>query len=218
MLDLDSREKKVAAFAGLVRRLPRPNLALLSALSQYLIEIVNNSEVNKMTIRNVGIVFAPTLNIPAPVFSTFLTDYDKIFGAISPVDDTTPSVVLSPQDPLTPEDIRSPRHQMFSDLPTPAYAQVSFGAAETSGHHDPREMYDTGFVPMQPGHEQNTLGESLQYGSVDGMLAPSSKSKRRESNLLFMMNNRKSSAQNPREGRGKSLLTNYIAINYFLCH
>ena len=33
-----------------------------------------------MNIRNVGIVFSPTLNIPAPVISAFLTDFDSIFG------------------------------------------------------------------------------------------------------------------------------------------
>ena len=33
-----------------------------------------------MNIRNVGIVFSPTLNTPAPVIASFLTDFHSIFG------------------------------------------------------------------------------------------------------------------------------------------
>lgn len=80
VLELDDRQKRITALNALVHKLPKPNFALLRALSQFLIVIVNNSDVNKMTVRNVGIVFAPTLNIPAPVFSLFLTDFDSIFG------------------------------------------------------------------------------------------------------------------------------------------
>ncbi|CAI7615337.1 unnamed protein product [Penicillium glandicola] len=203
VLELDDRQKKVAAFNSLVHRLPRPNLALLRALSQFLIEIVNNSDVNKMTVRNVGIVFAPTLNIPAPVFSMFLTDYDSIFG------DTDSSFAkpvpeLTVENTLSPDDIRSPRHQMFSDLPTPSYQQTSFRAAgDANGPSDgPRTQYDTGFTPMQPSYDQQTSsrheqynqppGPGASYSSLNGMLGPNSedtrsaKTKRRESSMLFM--------------------------------
>ncbi|KAJ5694061.1 hypothetical protein N7536_004473 [Penicillium majusculum] len=203
VLELDDRQKKVAAFNSLVHRLPRPNLALLRALSQFLIEIVNNSDVNKMTVRNVGIVFAPTLNIPAPVFSMFLTDYDSIFG------DTDSSFAKSAtemtvENTLTPDDIRSPRHQMFSDLPTPSYQQTSFQpTSNVNGpSDDPRTHYDTGFTPMQPSYDQPTsskheqynqpAGAGASYSSLNGMLGPSSedtrsaKTKRRESSMLFM--------------------------------
>ncbi|KAK4863228.1 hypothetical protein LT330_002006 [Penicillium expansum] len=202
VLELDDRQKKVAAFNSLVHRLPRPNLALLRALSQFLIEIVNNSDVNKMTVRNVGIVFAPTLNIPAPVFSMFLTDYDSIFG------DTDSSFAksgteLTVENTLSPDDIRSPRHQMFSDLPTPSYQQTSFRTAgDANGPSDgPRTHYDTGFTPVQPSYDQPTSrheqynqppGAGTSYSSLNGMLGPdsedtrSAKSKRRESSMLFM--------------------------------
>ncbi|KAJ5514868.1 Rho GTPase activation protein [Penicillium fimorum] len=199
VLELDDRQKKVAAFNSLAHRLPSPNLALLRALSQFLIEIVNNSDVNKMTVRNVGIVFAPTLNIPAPVFSMFLTDYDSIFG------DTDSSfskpTELTVESSLSPDDIRSPRHQMFSDLPTPSYQQTSFG--DGNGPSDgPRNHHDTGFTPMQPSYDQPTSsrheqynqppGAGASYSSLNGMLVPgsedtrSAKTKRRESSMLFM--------------------------------
>ncbi|KAJ5084327.1 hypothetical protein NUU61_008906 [Penicillium alfredii] len=155
VLELDSRQKKVAAFHSLVHRLPGPNLALLRALSQFLIEIVNNSDVNKMTVRNVGIVFAPTLNIPAPVFSMFLTDFDSIFGDSS--NPTPANVELTVDRTLLADDVRSPRHQMFSDIPTPSYNQTSFrvtGDLPNNLGDSSRAQHDTGFVPMQPSYDQ----------------------------------------------------------------
>ena len=56
-LELEDKEQKIAALNVLVHMLPKPNLALISALSQFLIQIVDNADVNKMTLRNVGIVF-----------------------------------------------------------------------------------------------------------------------------------------------------------------
>lgn len=50
--DLDERDKKISAFNVLVHKLPRVNLELLQALSSFLIEIINNADVNKMTVRN----------------------------------------------------------------------------------------------------------------------------------------------------------------------
>ncbi|KAJ5085635.1 hypothetical protein N7532_010406 [Penicillium argentinense] len=203
VLELDDRQKKVMAFNALIHRLPRPNLALLRALSLFLIEIVNNSDVNKMTVRNVGIVFAPTLNIPAPVFSMFLTDFDSIFGDVSA---TSTAVELTVDNSLSPDDVRSPRHQMFTDIPTPSYNQTSFrGAGDAQGNYaeNSRVPHDTGFIPMQPSYDQpgyrhdvynQHQGSDAPFSSLNGMLSPntddsrSAKTKRRESSMLFMEN------------------------------
>jgi RalA-binding protein 1 len=190
-----------------VHRLPSANLTLLSALSQFLIEIVNNSDVNKMTVRNVGIVFAPTLNIPAPVFSMFLTDYDSIFGDLSSGPGPSVELTVDRTRTLSADDIRSPRHQMFSEIPTPSYNQTSFqGQSEpNSAVEPPRAQHqDTGFIPMQPTYDQNAYqqqmynqqaGSSAGFTSLNGMLVPnntddtrSARSKRRESSMLFMEN------------------------------
>ncbi|KAL4913193.1 hypothetical protein BDW62DRAFT_169002 [Aspergillus aurantiobrunneus] len=194
VLDFNEKQKKIVAFNSLVHRLPRPNLALLRALVQFLIVIVNNSDVNKMTVRNVGIVFAPTLNIPAPVFSMFLTDFEQIFDDNIP-ESNVHTVELAADHSLAPDDIRSPRRQMFSDIPTPAHNQVAFPRPgdrpdDHSLHHD------TGFIPMQPSYEPFAQGKTENYSkppaAVSRMLAPESdnirntKSKRRESNILFM--------------------------------
>ncbi|CAI7638741.1 unnamed protein product [Penicillium pancosmium] len=173
VLELDDKQKKIYAFNALIHRLPRPNLCLLRALSLFLIEIVNNSDVNKMTVRNVGIVFAPTLNIPAPVFSMFLTDFEAIFGdaGATPI----PSVELTVDNSLSADDVRSPRHQMFSDIPTPSYNQTSFrgpgGAGDaqqgSGGYADPSRAphpNDTGFISMQPSYDQHQHQQTARSG------------------------------------------------------
>lgn len=202
MIEFEDRQRKVVAFNSLVHQLPRPNLALLRALSLYLIEIVNNADVNKMTVRNVGIVFAPTLNIPAPVFSMFLTDFESIFGdAPNP---NSAATELAVDNSLSQGDIRSPRHQMFSDISTPSYNQTSFrgtGDVQAGFTDHTRPTHDTGFVPMPPGYDQPPKrqdpyhqhpGSSGSYSSLNGMLVPnagdtrSAKTKRRESSMLYM--------------------------------
>jgi RalA-binding protein 1 len=123
---MDERSKKIQSFNVLVHKLPMNNFELLSRMSSFLIEIVENSQVNKMTVRNVGIVFAPTLNIPAPLIAFFLTDFKDIFG--TPLDEATSPIheIRRHAHQLSDDAIRSPRRQMFSDLPTPAYNETSF--------------------------------------------------------------------------------------------
>lgn len=81
--EMNSQDEKVEALSELVTRLPLANNTLLKYLIAFLIKIINHSDQNKMTVRNVGIVFSPTLTIPAPVFALFLQNYERIFG-ISP--------------------------------------------------------------------------------------------------------------------------------------
>lgn len=160
-----------------------------------------------MSIRNVGIVFSPTLNIPAPVFAMFLTEFDAIFGE-TPDDSSIPPLGLTSNEPLTPEDIRSPRRQMFSDIPTPSYDQDTFPskAHQYVSHHSSNASYeqarqdsqlgsDTGFVPLQPTYNdfapQNNSAPvpSPDYAVARPRnLAPggAAKARRRESSMLLM--------------------------------
>jgi RalA-binding protein 1 len=54
-----------------------------------LILIVQNSTVNKMTMRNVGIVFSPTLGIPAGVFSLMLGEFNRVFNVDADNEEST---------------------------------------------------------------------------------------------------------------------------------
>lgn len=214
--ELSDVNDKISALNGLVHRLPRANNALLRYLSGFLINIINNADINKMTVRNVGIVFSPTLNIPAPVFALFLQQYDGIFGEDPSDHAGSPVEVTVSAPPLTPEDIRSPRRQKFQELPTPSYDQQSFsrGQGPSSfpqplGRQQQQSGYDTGFSPMQSGYDQAgiqsigsfptmagpeygrsapTLGGPAydQFGGGNQYQNPPSKSKRRESSMFGM--------------------------------
>ncbi|KAF9879714.1 RhoGAP domain-containing protein [Colletotrichum karsti] len=78
--EMSGLKEKIYALSELVQRLPQANATLLKYLIAFLIKIINNADMNKMTVRNVGIVFSPTLNIPAPVFAMLLQNYSGIFG------------------------------------------------------------------------------------------------------------------------------------------
>ena len=117
-----------------------------------------------------GIVFSPTLNIPAPVLSLFLSDFNVIYGVSSDASSNanTPNEVVVAAPALTPDDIRSPRRQLFQDLPTPAYDQSVFphgghyhqpptssSTPSFIGHVDPGLASNglVGFTPLQPDRE-----------------------------------------------------------------
>lgn len=78
--DFVDAEERVKELSELVSLLPIENYSLLRALTAHLILIVQNSNVNKMTVRNVGIVFSPTLGIPAGVFSLMLGEFNRVFN------------------------------------------------------------------------------------------------------------------------------------------
>ena len=101
---------------------------------------------------------------------------------------------------LPADAVRSPRKQMFADLPTPAYGQTSFVEQQYHQALAQRSAYDTGFIPVQqtypPLQSQNEGG----YGSRSGALVtkegprvmdlrgngPTTKQSRRESSAFFM--------------------------------
>ncbi|KAG8683638.1 hypothetical protein FRC08_014163 [Ceratobasidium sp. 394] len=80
VIDLADPQERVTELASLISQLPLANYSLLRALTAHLILIVQNSNVNKMTMRNVGIVFSPTLGIPAGVFSLMLNEFNHVFS------------------------------------------------------------------------------------------------------------------------------------------
>ncbi|KAF9431339.1 hypothetical protein BGZ76_000437, partial [Entomortierella beljakovae] len=92
VIELPNRIDRVEELTRLVATLPEANYTILRALTAHLIEIVDNADVNKMTARNVGIVFSPTLGIPAAVFSLLMSDFDQIFhtedGRIMPLENS----------------------------------------------------------------------------------------------------------------------------------
>ena len=83
-IDFVDAQERVKELSSLISQLPLANYSLLRALTAHLILIVQNSNVNKMTMRNVGIVFSPTLGIPAGVFSLMLGEFNRVFNVDEP--------------------------------------------------------------------------------------------------------------------------------------
>lgn len=81
--DFVDAQERIRELSDLIASLPIANYSLLRALTAHLILIVQNSSANKMTMRNVGIVFSPTLGIPAGVFSLMLGEFNRVFNVDS---------------------------------------------------------------------------------------------------------------------------------------
>ena len=79
-IDFVDAQERIKELSSLISQLPLQNYSLLRALTAHLILIVQNSNTNKMTMRNVGIVFSPTLGIPAGVFSLMLGEFNLVFN------------------------------------------------------------------------------------------------------------------------------------------
>ncbi|KAF9245269.1 hypothetical protein BU15DRAFT_85605 [Melanogaster broomeanus] len=80
VMDFVEPQERIRELSHLIASLPIANYSLLRALTAHLILIVQNSSINKMTMRNVGIVFSPTLGIPAGVFSLMLGEFNRVFN------------------------------------------------------------------------------------------------------------------------------------------
>ncbi|KAL4063139.1 hypothetical protein J3A83DRAFT_1414775 [Scleroderma citrinum] len=80
VMDFVEPQERIRELSFLIASLPIANYSLLRALTAHLILIVQNSSLNKMTMRNVGIVFSPTLGIPAGVFSLMLGEFNRVFN------------------------------------------------------------------------------------------------------------------------------------------
>lgn len=186
--EMTNKPEKLAAVNTLVRRLPQANATLLKYLIAFLIKIINNADINKMTVRNVGIVFSPTLNIPAPVFAMFLQNYEAIFGIDpdeyelpSPIDEQpegygrmeTPPHFEPPARPSTSSGSASPQRQPRLDsmqsnqrsTPTPPLTNFHQGHRGSPGPAaGSRQMYDPGYMAQQGASHGSRVGYENNYG------------------------------------------------------
>lgn len=79
ILDIKDKQSKIQELGLLVSILPLANYTLLRTLMAHLIHIVHHADSNKMTLRNVGIMFAPTLSIPSGIFTLLMSEFEYIF-------------------------------------------------------------------------------------------------------------------------------------------
>lgn len=69
------------------RKVSKVNYDFCVTIFGFLRTVISKSSTNKMNLKNVCIVFVPTLNISVDILSACLTDYDCIFGNADPIPD-----------------------------------------------------------------------------------------------------------------------------------
>lgn len=92
--------ERINELTHLISQLPVANYCLLRAMTAHLILIVQNAALNKMTMRNVGIVFSPTLGIPAGILSLMLSEFDQVFS-VDATDEASDAASNNDHDSLT---------------------------------------------------------------------------------------------------------------------
>ena len=55
------KDTRVRVIASLLQKLPRENFVVLQFLMEFLTRVAEHSEINKMTISNLAVVFGPNL-------------------------------------------------------------------------------------------------------------------------------------------------------------
>lgn len=73
------KQSMLIELGNLVSTLPLANYTLLRFLCAHLIRVIENSDTNKMTLKNISIIFSVTLGIPSNVFNMLLLEFDYIF-------------------------------------------------------------------------------------------------------------------------------------------
>ena len=68
-------------------KIPKSNLSLIYSLFELLNRIADNNKYNKMNLRNLCIVFSPTLNVPIVMLQPFIVDFKCIFKGEEPTPD-----------------------------------------------------------------------------------------------------------------------------------
>jgi len=201
VVDIEDKTARIKRLRDLVHSLPKVNYELLRMISRHLKRIVRQSQENKMTIKNgephffagtnllVGIVFSPTLNIPAPVFSLFITEYDFVFD--DPDDETLttppPPVQLAanpqsyvvyngpdnsqsnlhPNHHLSPHDQPSQRRYHSADPPSrspqppPSFPMPSQGYQESHSYRP--SFHSQQSYPPQSFYQQQSYQQAFQH-------------------------------------------------------
>ncbi|GAA5813470.1 hypothetical protein MFLAVUS_006948 [Mucor flavus] len=119
-IDIPDRGAKRSQVGKLVSYLPLVNYTLLRSLCAHLIRVIENADKNKMTLRNISIVFSATLDIPSSIFNLLLVEFDYIFWTDRCQDQTVP-VTTHPlvKNLVRDESCRSKRNSIHYQDNTP---------------------------------------------------------------------------------------------------
>ncbi|KAJ2679613.1 Rho GTPase activating protein [Coemansia spiralis] len=116
VVDLADRGDRVHELGRLVSELPIANYTLLRALTAHLIRIVQMASTNKMTLRNIGIVFSPSLGIPVGVFSLLMVEFEYIFWVNDSGAPEPRALSVDANNTASSGNMAPPKHQFDSHL------------------------------------------------------------------------------------------------------
>lgn len=88
-----SPEETARDFSQLVKKLPKVNHDVLYALFKFLNEVIRNKDLNKMNLKNLCIVFSPTLNVAGEILVPLLVDFRCVFEGGEPVSESERDVL-----------------------------------------------------------------------------------------------------------------------------
>ncbi|KAJ1957070.1 hypothetical protein IWQ62_005171, partial [Dispira parvispora] len=118
--DQNDRDYSVALhLAEVARRLPDPNYYLFHWLCRHLARIDYYSDINKMNLSNLGLIFCPTLRIKSYIFRALITQSDVVF----PLPRQAPREMTPPAQLVTETEEKGPVVTATTGSPeTPALA------------------------------------------------------------------------------------------------
>lgn len=139
VMDLIDRRERIRELGRLVSLLPLANYTLLRTLSVHLIRVVQNAGQNKMTMRNVGIVFSATLGIPTGILHLLLAEFDYIFWTSDGNSNNNPPVSPVNVNGFTPQPQPQPSQYQPPLLPTQKATTTTTGGTTGSRLQSIRE-------------------------------------------------------------------------------
>lgn len=142
-VELQDRQARISEVGKLVSSLPLINYTLLRSLCAHLIRVIGNSEQNKMSLRNISIVFSATLGIPSNIFNLLLVDFDYIFWTercakdynVPATENTIKNYMeyMSPSEEDVADITRSYQHPSISSL---KFDEGTFRSKRNSAHYE----------------------------------------------------------------------------------
>ncbi|KAJ8331494.1 Rho GTPase activating protein [Batrachochytrium dendrobatidis] len=152
LIDCADRSTRVTELTRLISMLPIANYTLLKVVLGHLIRVVQRSEVNKMSVKNINIVFSPTLGIPANILILMMAEYQNIFSWSLNDPERGHNLPSSSTDSAPIQSNKSlPEQQSFSiSEPKPIIEHSETASDYQKPRHSTHHRTDSRSEPLEP--------------------------------------------------------------------
>jgi len=188
---IPDREEKVKALANLISYLPLANYTLLRCLAAHLVRIVQNSDLNKMTLSNIAIVFGPTLGIPIGLFVLILSEFEAVFCWTtlkeSEEEENIMSILFSgPEDYLTVKSVAKAQNETRNNNTSSSTTNVNIVGGKSKSYDDYPKYKSVDNVNDKGEYDSNSYENSdsdIPHFNSNAMITGSTKLRGTKSNL-----------------------------------